>query len=105
MRDGDIHIGDVLRVRQWSDMLNEFGTDDEGRIKSYYGFSENSKCLCGRQFTVTEISKSTLGNLKYYGFIDSNSDDIYYFAPNELEYIDEEELFVADDEEIKLLFE
>lgn len=25
MRDEEIHIGDVLRIREWDDMTNEFG--------------------------------------------------------------------------------
>lgn len=29
MRDEDIHIGDVLRVRQWEDMAAEYGTTDD----------------------------------------------------------------------------
>lgn len=104
MRDGDIHIGDVLRVRQWDDMLKEFGSDEHGKIKSRYGFAESCKYLCGMQFVVTEIRMFALG-MGYYGFIDDKRDYTYFFTPDELELIDEEELPVADDEEIKLLFE
>lgn len=32
MRDEDVHIGDTVRVRQWDDMKNEFGTDQNGNI-------------------------------------------------------------------------
>lgn len=63
MRDNDIHIGDVVRVRRWKDMVREYGTTDcdedyyycmiqvNPRIK----FWRKMKYICGKTFTVSEI--------------------------------------------------
>ena len=32
MRDEEIREGDVVRVRQWNDMANEFGVYNDGNI-------------------------------------------------------------------------
>lgn len=56
MKIEDIHIGDVLRVREWDDMLAEFRLDSDGCIalsKSY--FAPNMRYLCGKTFTVDRM--------------------------------------------------
>lgn len=43
MRDEEIREGDVVRVRQWNDMANEFEIDDDGDIyttKKTYGLEK-----------------------------------------------------------------
>ena len=47
MKDEDIHIGDVLRIRQWDDMVDEFGVKPSGDIGCSGVFVKNMKCLCG----------------------------------------------------------
>lgn len=104
MQEKDINIGDILLVRQWDDMVREFGTDANGYINTRYGFRPDIKYLCGKQFRVMEILNGVFGKL-YGGIIldVSNAED-EYFAPDELEPLPDEEWEVADDEEIKLLF-
>ena len=104
MRSEDIHIGDILLVRQWDDMVREFGTDANGYINTRYGFRPDIKYLCGKQFRVMEILDGVFGKL-YEGIIlDVSKTEDEYFAPDELEPLSDEEWDVADDEEIKLLF-
>lgn len=104
MRGEDIHIGDVLLVRQWDDMVREFGTDADGCINTRYGFRPDIKDLCGKQFRVTEILDGVFGKL-YEGIIlDVSKTEPKHFAPDELEPLSDEEWDVADDEDIKLLF-
>lgn len=65
MRQSDIKVGDVLRVRQWEDMAAEFGADSHGNICSSYRkedgqtsveiFYKGMRDLCGKTFTVTTI--------------------------------------------------
>lgn len=104
MQEKDINIGDILLVRQWDDMVREFGTDANGYINTRYGFRPDIKYLCGKQFRVMEILNGVFGKL-YGGIIldVSNAED-EYFAPDELEPLSDEEWDVADDEEMKLLF-
>lgn len=103
MRDEDIHIRDILRVRQWDDMLNEFGVDKHGKIKSLAGFPEQCKYLCGKQLTVKEIVRVDSGT-RYFAIVDGEDDCTYAFSSDELEPLFDEDWEVADDEEIKLLF-
>ena len=76
MRDEDIHIGDVLRIRQWEDMVAEYGmtTSDE---YSYYcatqvckevRFVKQMKHLCGLNFTVSNVYDVEVldNNIKFY---------------------------------------
>jgi hypothetical protein len=64
MRDDEIHIGDVVRVRSWDDMVREFGVDSGGDIdfgleigKSVL-FVEGMRKLCGREVTITGMRDS-----------------------------------------------
>lgn len=54
MRDEDIHIGDVLRIRDWNDMASEFPVDRDSGIRMPGGiwFANGMKYLCGEAFTV-----------------------------------------------------
>lgn len=60
MRDGDIHIGGVYRIRDWDDMAAEFGLIAGGiydeSIDCKFKFTAGMKPLCGQKFTVKEIS-------------------------------------------------
>ena len=57
MKDKDIHIGDVLMIRSWEDMLNDGFLTEDGHISFRYSFNDiefsaNMRHLCGRMFTV-----------------------------------------------------
>lgn len=69
MRDEDIKVGDVLRVRSWDDMVFEYGTELFGgitRIKTpSLRFSENMKNMCGLTFTVRKVLHDALGRTLY----------------------------------------
>lgn len=104
VKDKDIHIGDIVRVRQWDDMLNEFGVDEHKKIKSLARFSEQCKYLCGRQLTVMNIVGVGL-ETRYFAIVDGEDNCTYVFSSDELEPLFDEDCEVANDEEIKLLFE
>lgn len=55
MRLEDIHVGDVLRIREWDDMKSEFGLDFFGGIDCLAGFAPEMEYLCGKVFTVDHI--------------------------------------------------
>lgn len=56
MRLEDIHVGDVLRIREWDDMVKEFGVDGSF-IKVPFTFTNSMRYLCGQTFTVYSISR------------------------------------------------
>lgn len=117
VRDEEIHIGDVLRIRQWDDMVGEFGLSkfsddfilvtrkDSGVIT---GFTKEMRYLCGKEFTVRERLDTNSGFL-YRSF---NNIEKAFYAPLEywtitaemLEPFEEDALEIATDDEIKALF-
>lgn len=104
MKNEDIHVGDILQVRQWEDMAREFGTDEYGTIQTCYGFHKAAMSLCGKQFRVNGISDGEPGRL-YRGVFDGESVlQTHFFSAEELEPLSDEDWEVADDEQIKLLF-
>lgn len=84
MRDEDIKVGDVLRIRDWDDMVAEFGTEPfcdlltgimTTRIKTpAFRFCKNMKYMCGSIFTIREI-------------ISINKDRALYHSSEEIERV------------------
>lgn len=46
------NVGDVLQIRQWDDMVAEFGVDESGSIEVPHHFVPEMRGLCGQRFTV-----------------------------------------------------
>lgn len=74
-------IGDKVRVRQWDDMVEEFGIDEAGRIDTTTGccFTEEMKKFCGGVYEIC----SMLG--KNYLLKDGEKTIHYYFIDEMLE--------------------
>lgn len=106
MRDEDIHIGDVLRVKQWEDMKEEFGYGIEGGILTIPSFAGGMRYLCGTQFTVKNIYKDC-GGICYRSFEGGENERQFghwYISADMLEPFAEDDFEVANDEDMKLLF-
>lgn len=56
MKRSYIHIGDVLRIREWDDMASEFGYKYGNDIDCDRVFTVGMKHLCGQKFTVKGLS-------------------------------------------------
>lgn len=85
---GRYKIGDKVRVREWDDMLKEFGGDDHA-ISCTCSFIDCMKPLCGKVFTVI-VERSTVsygldGEASRWAF----SDDMLYPAITYREYMKE----------------
>lgn len=63
MNHTDIHVGDILRIRDWDDMVAEFGVNSYGCVDSFPGFTPSMKYLCGETFTVANISPTSCGGV------------------------------------------
>lgn len=49
--------GDVCRIREWDDMAEEFGEDEElNEILCEFTFTDAMRYLCGKTFTVKRVS-------------------------------------------------
>lgn len=111
MRDSDIHIGDVLKVRLWEDMAREYGNDEYGNVTmpDVYNFMQSMGHLCGRIFTVKSKQNTGRGCMRYYSVENVEEWENGYawvITAGMLEPLEYEvdEFEVATDEEIKLLF-
>ena len=45
-------VGDKVKVREWDDMMVEFGTDEDGDIKCRLFFVADMKKYCGEDMTI-----------------------------------------------------
>lgn len=118
MRDEDIHIGDVLRIRQWEDMVAEYGmtTRDEysyycaTQVRKEVIFTKQMKHLCGLNFTVSNVYDLEVvdDNIKFYRSkenVEGEKDfGVWLICAEMLEPFIEEDFEVASDEDVKLLF-
>lgn len=48
-------VGDKVKVREWDDMVEEFGTDEDGDIDCNLYFVEYMKKYCGKEMTVSRV--------------------------------------------------
>ena len=108
MLDGEIHIGDVLQVREWDEMLEDGVLDAGGDIRIEADgikqcFPKCMRYMCGKQFTVKKILDG--GRAFLYTAYENETHGAYAAYAAMLKPIDEEELDVFDDEQIKLLLE
>lgn len=49
-------VGDILRVREWDDMAEEFEVNSDGINCEIAWFTNEMKYLCGKEFTVRNIT-------------------------------------------------
>lgn len=117
MKDEDIHIGDVLRIRQWEDMAGEYETvNDEDpyycaiKLNNGVKFLKKMAHLCGQVFTISENYDYEFNNtkMKFYrskeGVEKMKAFGLWLICAEMLEPFIEEDLEVANDEDMKLLF-
>lgn len=104
MEEKDIHIGDVLYVRDWEDLLQDGYLNTDGGIE-FTGSSNTrtvtfdawKRCLCGKKFTVKSVHERDFGAL--YGSIEHGDRGMYaiWLTPNDSAFE------TATDAEIRLL--
>lgn len=74
-------VGDRVRIRQWDDMVKEFGLTDRGYIPftktCATTFTDTMKYLCGRTATITSINYDT--EEVALDFDDNSGDTNWYF--------------------------
>ena len=51
---GNFQVGQRVRIRQWDDMVREFGGNDYG-IPCKAAFMPEMRYLCGQEFTIEKI--------------------------------------------------
>ena len=51
----EFHIGDVVRIRDWEDMEQEFGLNEYGSIDCRFAFTAEMRSYCGEVYTIERI--------------------------------------------------
>nr|DAF72318.1 MAG TPA: ubiquitin ligase [Caudoviricetes sp.] len=73
-------VGDKVKIRQWNNMVEEFGLDAYGNIKTRgHTFSKGMKYLCGKIATIKDFDKGCGGHL-VLEFSDKIEDNCWDYA-------------------------
>lgn len=56
----EFQVGDRCRIRSWDDMKSEFGLNDTGSIDVPKLFTPLMRELCGRDFTIKDITENSI---------------------------------------------
>lgn len=78
--DDDYSVGDRVRIRQWDDMVDEFGLDSSGDIKVPSVFTSEMKKLCGKTAVIVEKNKFLNRTAYKLTFDDKKSSDRHSFS-------------------------
>lgn len=54
-------VGDVVRVRSWDDMKDEFGLDVMGNINCRFCFTRDMQKMCGKLYHVSKVKQDGFG--------------------------------------------
>ena len=104
MREFDVNVGDICRIRDWDDMAAEFGVNEWGDIPCAGTFIPEMKCFCGKVYTIAECHYATTFNKLSYAYYDLNNYDenydedcddidVYTITADMLEPVSDEEEF------------
>lgn len=95
-------VGDKLRIREWDDMLEEYG-ENYGGIACMFLFTNEMRDMCGKVFTVKEIIGEHLYSEEEIESADPNLIDSWNISEDMLEYAEDEQEFAdVDDSELSL---
>lgn len=59
-------VGELVRIRQWNDMEEEFGINREGTILTLHGFVVNMKPLCGKYAEIVGLGENGEVSLRFF---------------------------------------
>lgn len=59
-------VGELVRIRQWDDMVKEFGTSATGLVNCKCFFTDGMKPLCGKYAEIVRLDKDGRVGLKFF---------------------------------------
>ena len=62
-------VGDIVRIREWDDMEDEFGVGSNGEIMCNGIFTSSMRDLCGLKFQIASIDDIRKFKSGRYGYI------------------------------------
>ena len=66
--------GNIIKIRQWDDMEEEYGLVDTGSINCECAFTNNMRSLCGSEIKITKEMEEDYVRFKHF-YIDNHLDD------------------------------
>lgn len=99
-------LWDVVRVKDYEEMLREFGTH-YGHIKTRFPFVSSMKYLCGQQFTICDISEyDHIRSIEGIECDDNctNDEGYWYISEDMLKLVSRKEYNPASNNELAELF-
>lgn len=86
----EFKVGDRVRIRQWDDMMEEFGIDNDGDIQlSAEVFTNDMRELCGKIATVIYALKNKEVSLDFDD-IDAEESNQWRYTLDMIEHIETE---------------
>ena len=82
--DRNFKVGDRVVVRDWDDMVKEYGTTEIGSIHCRFGFTDDMRHLCGRTATVTSADMDCIR----VNFDDKSGDTAWAYSSDMFNPID-----------------
>lgn len=76
--EASLEIGDTVTIREWDDLVKEYGLDHNGDIfceNPKYEYPQKYKILCGNTFTIDKIDFLTESAYKFQ--LCFKSDDVH----------------------------
>ena len=86
-------VGDKVKIRQWDDMVMEFGLGSFGHINCKYGFTNGMKPLCGEIATISEIYGEGCDKVRL-NFNTKSKDTVWSYSIDMIEPCDEEKIVI-----------
>ena len=77
--------GELVRIRQWDDMVKEFGTTGSGSVNCNLYFTVSMKPLCGKYAEIVSLKNNSRVELRFF-----NCDGLYlgrYYSTDMIEKV------------------
>ena len=101
-----IKEGNIIKIRQWDDMEEEYGLVGIGSINCECAFTDNMRNLCGSEIKINEKMVEDFKKYKYF-FADSKT---YSISTDMIEYIKttddiiiKDTVFISDDKKEEII--
>lgn len=78
-------VGDIVRVRRWSDLEDEYGTDEYDSIQCPYAFTSGMSKHCGKEIHIDSLVRDY-----EYGTVEVFSTDLpidWHWSEEMFEYV------------------
>ena len=78
-------VGELVRIRQWDDMVKEFGTKDTGSVNCKCYFTITMKPLCGKY---AEIKNILIDDIVHLRFFNCEEETCWSYSTDMIEKVD-----------------